>query len=248
MRGRTGDPGMASRLAQLESQLRRLLGAARGAEPSGDLVECGEHLRGLQVEQGQSPGEALLELAEHPESAPISGRARTALARLFQDGAVSPLVDLAREAGASIMRVYENDVISVADKKDSSPLTEADLASHAVIVTGLHRLTPDIPVLSEEAADVAYAERSKWGRFWLVDPLDGTREFIDRTGEFTVNIALIDHHEPVLGVVYSPCAPDDDGDLIAWAEGCGPCGSPTGCTVTMPSRITPPRLKKSPKW
>ncbi|MBT8143138.1 MAG: 3'(2'),5'-bisphosphate nucleotidase CysQ, partial [Gammaproteobacteria bacterium] len=86
----------------------------------------------------------------------------------------------------------------------NSPLTEADLAAHRHIVDSLRQLTPDWPVLSEESAAITPAERRQWQRFWLVDPLDGTREFIKRNGEFTVNIALIDHHEPVLGVVFAP--------------------------------------------
>jgi len=84
-------------------------------------------------------------------------------------------------------------------KADGSPLTLADLAAHRTIVDGLNKLTPDCHILSEEAADISYAERAQWTRFWLVDPLDGTREFIKRNGEFTVNIALIENGEPVLG-------------------------------------------------
>src|SRR5690606_12582560 len=89
-------------------------------------------------------------------------------------------------------------------KDDKSPLTAADLAAHHAIVDGLTALTPGIPVLSEESAAVPFAERSAWSRYWLVDPLDGTREFVKRNGEFTVNIALIDGDAPVLGVVHVP--------------------------------------------
>jgi 3'(2'), 5'-bisphosphate nucleotidase len=92
----------------------------------------------------------------------------------------------------------------VTAKDDHSPLTAADLASHRTIVAGLRKLTPEIPVLSEESAALPFAERAQWRRYWLVDPLDGTKEFVKRNGEFTVNIAFIDDHEPVLGVVRVP--------------------------------------------
>jgi 3'(2'), 5'-bisphosphate nucleotidase len=109
----------------------------------------------------------------------------------------------AAAAGRRILDVYERG-FEVAEKDDGSPLTEADRAAHEVIVARLHALTPDIPVLSEESAKLDYRERASWSRFWLVDPLDGTKEFINRNGEFTVNIALIDGQRPVLGVVYVP--------------------------------------------
>ncbi len=111
---------------------------------------------------------------------------------------------IAKQAGTDMMAVYSSADICVSSKADNSPLTLADLAAHRVIVAGLSKLTPEIPILSEEAADIPYAERSKWTKFWLVDPLDGTKEFINRNGEFTVNIALIENGVPVLGVVYAP--------------------------------------------
>jgi 3'(2'), 5'-bisphosphate nucleotidase len=92
----------------------------------------------------------------------------------------------------------------VRSKDDESPLTAADLAAHDIIVKALRQLTPELPVLSEESAATPWAIRKTWQRYWLVDPLDGTKEFIQRNGEFTVNIALIDHGVPVLGVVYVP--------------------------------------------
>lgn len=114
------------------------------------------------------------------------------------------IIALAREAAAGILRVYEGE-FDVQRKDDDSPLTAADLAAHRCIVEGLERLSPDIPVLSEESAqDVPALLRRQWPRMWLVDPLDGTREFVKRNGEFTVNIALIDEGEPVLGVVQAP--------------------------------------------
>jgi len=106
-------------------------------------------------------------------------------------------------AGAAILRVYERD-FTVEIKDDRSPLTEADRAAHEIIVAELGALQPRWPVLSEESPASALTMRRSWDRYWLVDPLDGTKEFIKRNGEFTVNIALIDNHEPVLGVVLSP--------------------------------------------
>jgi 3'(2'), 5'-bisphosphate nucleotidase len=102
------------------------------------------------------------------------------------------------------MDVYESSDFDVQMKGDDSPLTKADLAANAVIVEGLKALTPAFPILSEESKQVPYEERRHWATFWLVDPLDGTKEFIRRNGEFTVNIALVDHQRPVLGVVYAP--------------------------------------------
>ena len=116
---------------------------------------------------------------------------------------IEPVLQLARDAGAAIMQVYVQD-FSVEHKDDFSPLTAADMAAHHLIVDGLQRLTPDIPVLSEESASIAWAERQTWQRYWLVDPLDGTREFVKKNGEFTVNIALIEAGIPVFGVVYAP--------------------------------------------
>lgn len=111
--------------------------------------------------------------------------------------------EIAHVAGRRILDVYERD-FEVEQKEDRSPLTEADRAAHEIITTQLQLLTPDIPVLSEESAKQSYEMRAGWKRFWLVDPLDGTKEFISRNGEFTVNIALIEGQRPVLGVVYVP--------------------------------------------
>jgi 3'(2'), 5'-bisphosphate nucleotidase len=112
-------------------------------------------------------------------------------------------LELAQEAGRRILSVYQSD-FAVEHKADDSPLTAADLASHTLIVESLARLTPDLPCLSEEAADIPYATRRAWNRYWLIDPLDGTKEFVKRNGEFTVNIALVEDHRPVLGVVHAP--------------------------------------------
>ena len=113
------------------------------------------------------------------------------------------LVDLAHKAGLAILEVYETD-FEVIDKADDSPLTQADLAAHRVLVAGLAELTPDIPVLSEEEKAPEFSVRKSWQRYWIIDPLDGTKEFVNRNGEFTVNVALIDGHQAVLGVVGVP--------------------------------------------
>ena len=111
---------------------------------------------------------------------------------------------LAREAGVLILQVYATD-FAVLGKADASPVTEADERAERCIVAGLQALTPDIPIVAEEAASRGESPAAG-ARFWLVDPLDGTREFVSRNGEFTVNIALIEQGEPVLGVVYQPVA------------------------------------------
>ena len=111
---------------------------------------------------------------------------------------------IARRAGDAILEIYRDVDPGVTFKSDDSPLTRADLASHRIIAAALDELTPEIPLLSEEGAGSPYAERRDWRRFWLVDPLDGTKEFIRRNGEFTVNIALIEGGAPVLGVVHVP--------------------------------------------
>ena len=101
------------------------------------------------------------------------------------------------------MRIYDG-AFTVQHKHDNSPLTLADLESQRVILESLHELTPDIPVLSEESAQAPWTERQNWKELWVVDPLDGTREFVKRNGEFTINIALVADHEPVLGIVAAP--------------------------------------------
>jgi 3'(2'), 5'-bisphosphate nucleotidase len=119
------------------------------------------------------------------------------------DKLVEPIVALAREAGNAILEIYATD-FDVETKSDQSPLTQADLASNKVIENGLRALTPDIPLISEESGLPDFDVRGQWSRYWLIDPLDGTKEFVNRNGEFTVNIALIDNKRPVLGVVHVP--------------------------------------------
>ena len=120
---------------------------------------------------------------------------------------LNEVASLCRQAGGLIADIYqrsEQAPIDVVIKSDHSPLTQADLLAHDCLVEGLARLLPAVPILSEEGEIPPLAEREQWNEFWLVDPLDGTREFIHRTGDFTVNVALIRNHKPVLGVVYAP--------------------------------------------
>lgn len=125
------------------------------------------------------------------------------MSRVLDAGVGEGVIAIAQAAGAAIMAVYR-DGFSVQTKDDASPLTQADLAANRVIVEGLATLTPDIPVLSEESAQVPWPQRRSWTRYWLVDPLDGTREFIKRNGEFSVNIALIEEGVAVFGVIQAP--------------------------------------------
>ena len=117
---------------------------------------------------------------------------------------IAELLKIAHNAGEKILEIYARDDFGTRLKSDDSPLTEADLAAHHAIVDGLQALDADIPVLSEESSKIDWAERQQWSRYWLVDPLDGTKEFVKRNGEFTVNIALIENHVPVFGIVYAP--------------------------------------------
>lgn len=141
---------------------------------------------------------------------------------------LEPVISLARRAGGKVLEIYEKEDIGVLAKEDMSPLTEADLASHEIILKGLNEMEPHWPVLSEESRETPFGERRGWERYWLVDPLDGTKEFLKRTGEFTINIALIEEGFPVLGVVYAPaveklyCAAKGSG---AFAESEGKRGA-----------------------
>jgi len=121
----------------------------------------------------------------------------------YQDIDFGKICQIARVAGNAIMEIYAGE-FNVVLKGDASPLTCADRASHRLIVDGLTAATPSLPILSEEGGDIPFAERAGWSRFWLVDPLDGTKEFIKRNGEFTVNIALVEDGRVTAGVVYVP--------------------------------------------
>ena len=133
---------------------------------------------------------------------------------------VRDVVDVALEAGCAVMKIYEKD-FNVEYKDDRSPLTEADKKAHEIIVNGLQSIIPKpktqnpkpLPILSEEGKDIPYEERKNWNAYWCVDPIDGTKEFIKKNGEFTINIALIQNNEPMLGVVYAPAL-----NVIYWAQ------------------------------
>lgn len=115
-------------------------------------------------------------------------------------------IGAALKAGEAIMEIYNSEDFEVELKSDDSPLTKADKAAHEIIVSCL--ASSSLPILSEEGSNIPFAERKNWDRFWMVDPIDGTKEFIKRNGEFTVNIALIENQKPVLGVVYAPALKD----------------------------------------
>jgi 3'(2'), 5'-bisphosphate nucleotidase len=117
---------------------------------------------------------------------------------------IDHVIEIARKASEEILKVYEKADLGVEYKADDSPLTEADKRAHELITRELENLDGNIPVISEESADIPFSERSSWKKLWLVDPLDGTKEFIKRNGEFTVNIALIENGEPVFGVISIP--------------------------------------------
>ena len=152
---------------------------------------------------------------------------------------------IAREAGDAILQIYREHErghsVGLQHKADQSPLTAADLTAHRLISTALAALTPEWPVLSEESAEVPFAERQQWRRFWLVDPLDGTKEFLSCNGEFTVNIALIDSHQPAFGVVHVPVK-----DLDYWGVASRVAGVSAGAwraqargTQIEPIRVAP---------
>ena len=126
------------------------------------------------------------------------------IANYTLDALLPGVLAVARAAGQAIAQVYARTDLGIETKADQSPLTAADRAAHEVIAAGLARLAPAIPLWSEESARIDWETRRHWTEFWLVDPLDGTKEFIQRNGEFTVNIALIRGHRSVLGVVHAP--------------------------------------------
>lgn len=117
---------------------------------------------------------------------------------------IPQVIHIARQAGQRILEIYHNKDYQAFVKEDDTPVTTADLAAHKIIMQSLAELTPEIPVLSEEDANISLKTRSQWERYWLVDPLDGTQEFIARSGDFATVIALIENNHPVMGVVYAP--------------------------------------------
>jgi 3'(2'), 5'-bisphosphate nucleotidase len=143
---------------------------------------------------------------------------------------------IARQAGEAILEIYTSE-FAVTRKDDDTPLTQADLAAHRLILERLGNLEPRLPCLSEESAQIPYSVRRSWTRYWLIDPLDGTKEFVKRNGEFTVNIALIEEGAPILGVVHAPalrlcyCA----------ARGLGAFRVRDGARQAIHTRRTPPQ-------
>jgi len=125
---------------------------------------------------------------------------------------IQKINSIAKKAGNEIMKIYQQD-FNIDYKSDNSPLTKADIQSNEIIITNLKSVYPDIPILSEENKEIPYKTRKNWEYFWLIDPLDGTKEFVKKNGEFTVNIALIYKDMPVLGVIYTPAL-----DLLYYAQ------------------------------
>jgi 3'(2'), 5'-bisphosphate nucleotidase len=149
----------------------------------------------------------------------------------------SAVIELAREAGRATMRYYDGaEDAGVREKDDRSPVTLADEVAHDILVEGLRRIDPATPVVSEEAEAASFEHRRGWRRFWLVDPLDGTKEFIKRRAEFTVNVALIEDGEPVFGVVLAPAL-----ELLYWAvKGGGAWREAKGATAERIYSAAPP--------
>ncbi len=149
---------------------------------------------------------------------------------------------LARRTGEILLRYWRQPTeLSIQKKTDGTPATSADLAAHREITLGLKAFTPDFPVLSEEGEWPDYAERAKWGTYWLVDPLDGTRGFIAHLEQFSINIALVVDHLPVLGVIYSPASAVF---YYAWQGG----GTYKQMGAEAPQRLWPPAKIDSTPW
>jgi len=160
--------------------------------------------------------------------------------------------EIAREAGRAILDVYGRDDFAVTRKSDDSPLTEADQVAHRIISGALAKLDAALPILSEESAPADPAVRRQWQRYWLVDPLDGTKEFLKRNGEFTVNIALVDAQRAVLGAVYAPVLDRMYGGHVglgAWRADAGGARKPIAvrATATSPLRVVGSRSHPSPE-
>lgn len=135
---------------------------------------------------------------------------------LFELELLNSVKNIAYQAGEAVLKIYRQSAsVAIATKMDSTPLTEADLTAHNIISKGLHALTPQYPILSEESDEISFSERQQWTRYWLVDPLDGTKEFLERTDEFSVLIALIENHQPIMGVIYAPVLQQW---YFAWSE------------------------------
>ncbi|WP_341502780.1 3'(2'),5'-bisphosphate nucleotidase CysQ [Gallaecimonas sp. GXIMD4217] len=160
------------------------------------------------------------------------------------------IITLAKEAGDAILPWYGSEALETHTKADDSPVTNADLAANEVLMAGLRRLTPQIPILSEEACDVPFEVRRRWASYWLLDPLDGTREFVNGSPDFAVNIALVVDNEPVLGVIHAPVRERTywavkgqgayrDGQAIQ----CRPCGQPPVIAVSRAQLLDPHKAR-----
>lgn len=127
----------------------------------------------------------------------------------MMSNSISELLEIAKEAaikaGIEVLDIYDKGIFEEYEKEDESPVTSADYRANEIIMEMLSELTPNIPIMSEETAIAPLKERSNWTRYWLIDPIDGTQEFIARSGDFAVNIALIENNQPVIGVIYWPC-------------------------------------------
>ncbi len=149
------------------------------------------------------------------------------------------IIKIARKAGKAILTVYQQDDVGIQTKADATPVTNADLSANLVIVDGLKQLSTQYPILSEESEHTPWQERKNWQRYWLIDPLDGTKEFINRNGEFSVNIALIENNYPLLGIVHIPTT-----DTTYWGgKGLGAWKQDKGAEahVIYPRKFTPER-------
>lgn len=138
--------------------------------------------------------------------------ANCALERNELNELLASIIGIAGQAGLKILELYDSTDLDISSKHDNTPLTKADLAANQLIIDALRQLHPAYPILTEESCGISFDERHEWDTYWLVDPLDGTREFIKHSGEFSVNIALIERGSPVLGVVHAPVL-----DVTYWA-------------------------------
>lgn len=148
------------------------------------------------------------------------------------------LLEGVHAAGREVLRIYRRD-FAVEHKADQSPLTEADMASHHALVALLEALTPEVPVLSEESGEIPFATRRKWSRYWLIDPLDGTKEFIGKNDEFTLNVALIEDGVPVFGIVHAPAMGESGGTTWVGQHGQGAVRQQGGETAAIRVRALP---------
>ena len=126
---------------------------------------------------------------------------------------IKNILKISSDAGKEILSIYESNNFETEKKLDSSPLTKADNVSNEIICESLNRLYPDLPIISEESCDIDFSERAKWNKYWLIDPLDGTKEFIKKNGEFTINIALIENRKATMGIIFANAA-----NLYFWGD------------------------------